>query len=83
MQSYRLKSYPRKDRSPTVNWPKKKEMGVGRVWKTESLQTEDPDCSGPITTFGQLDVSLGEILGLFYRNKHRSSVFRLEKMGDL
>ena len=56
---------------------------MGRMRKTESRQTEDSDCSGPTTTFGQLDVSLGEILGLFYRNKHRRSVFRLEKMGDL
>ncbi len=66
-----------------MNWPEKKEIGVGRVWKTESLQIEDSDCSGPTTTFGQLDVSLGESLGLFYRNKHRRLVFRLEKMGDL
>ena len=56
---------------------------MGRMRKTESRQTEDSDCSGPTIAFGQLDVSLGEILELFYRNKHRRSVFRLEKMGDL
>ena len=78
MQSYRLDSYPRKDNSPTVNWPVKKPIRMERVRKTESRQIGNSDHSCSTTTIGQLDVSLGEISGLFYRNKHRRSVFGLE-----